>query len=434
MGKKVNLSIMLLFLLVTVGCSSDFGIGKTVKNTDKQQITLDVAIHVANPKGQEPAFYSIVQNFMEKYPQIKIELHGTEQQAHIKKIKMMAQSDSLPDIFWVLPATAKELEEAGMLLDLTSFLQQNPEIVKDLHPNMLAAYNQNGYQFGLPYQSLVTGIWYNKALFEKYNVKLPETYDDLKKAVEIFHANNIIPIAQGANDPYSSWAFLTMLSRYGYFDKIDSILAGKESYVNEDFLKFYRKIAELRELGAFPINVASLNYFQAVQLFLNGKAAMLDAGIWETKKIEESPIAHDVGFWWGPTFSDGVGNQKISSIVPAAPLVVSKHVDEDKAKYDAVIKFLRFYYSDEGAKIMIENQVAPITKFDGKINSELHPAFASVLKAMNDTSWVSQPNQPDLIVSERMANAMYDSIYGVINGIYSPEEAMKAVDVTVSQK
>ncbi|MGG1398051.1 extracellular solute-binding protein [Bacillus salipaludis] len=432
MRKSVNLSIVLLFLLGTIGCSRSPE--KSVNHTAKDQITLDVAIHVANPKGQEPAFYTIVQKFMEKYPEIKIELHGTEQKAHIKKIKMMAQSDSLPDIFWVLPATAKELEDAGMLLNLTLFLKTNPQILKNLHPNMLTAYNLNGHQFGLPYQSLVTGIWYNKALFKKYHVKLPETYDDLKTAVETFHANHIIPIAKGANDPYSSWAFLTMLSRYGYFNKIDAILARKESYVNTDFLKFYRKIAELRELGAFPNHVATLNYFQAVEMFLNGKAAMLDAGIWETKKIEESSIARNVGFWWGPTFSDGVGNQKISSIVPAAPIVVNKHIDKDKTKYDAVMKFLRFYYSDEGAKIMIENQVAPITKFEGKINSQLHPVFASVMKAMNDSSWVSQPNQPDLIVSERIANAMYDSIYGVINGIYSPEEAMKSVDSSIARK
>jgi raffinose/stachyose/melibiose transport system substrate-binding protein len=431
MRKYVNVSIVLMIFFVTIGCSKE--LEKTVNDKKAEEITLDVAIHVANPLGQEPAFYSIVQRFMEKHPEINIELHGTEQKAHIKKMKMMAQSDTLPDIFWVLPSSAKELAESGLLLDLQPFLHNHPEMVEKLHPNMLDSYNLDGLQFGLPYQSLVTGIWYNKALFEEHNLKLPETYEDLKKTVQTFHANNIIPIAKGANDPYSVWAFLTMLSRYGYFEKIDSILAGNESYKNEDFLNFYRKIAELRELGAFPKNVATQSYFQAVQMFLNGEAAMLDAGIWETKKIEESQIAGDVGFWWGPTFTDGVGNQKISSIVPAAPLVVNKHVEKDKAKYEAAMKFLGFYYSEEGASIMIENQVAPIIKFDGEIHADSHPVFANVMNVMNDPSWESKPNQPDLIVSEGIANAMYDSIYGVINGIYSPEEAVKVVDSKIAR-
>jgi raffinose/stachyose/melibiose transport system substrate-binding protein len=420
-----------LIFFVTIGCSKE--LEKTANDQKVEEITLDVAIHVANPQGQEPAFYSIVQRFMEEHPEINIELHGTEQKAHIKKIKMMAQSDTLPDIFWVLPSSAKELAESGLLLDLQPFLNDHPEMVENLHPNMLDSYNQDGQQFGMPYQSLVTGIWYNKALFEKHNLKLPETYEDLKTAVQIFHAKNIIPIAKGANDPYSVWAFLTMLSRYGYFEKIDSILDGNESYNNEDFLNFYRKIAELRELGAFPKNVATQSYFQAVQMFLNGEAAMLDAGIWETKKIEESQIASDVGFWWGPTFADGVGNQKISSIVPAAPLVVNKHVEKDQAKYEASMKFLGFYYSEEGAAIMIENQVAPIIKFDGVVDSDNHPVFADVLNVMNDTTWESKPNQPDLIVSEGIANAIYDSIYGVINGIYSPEDALKVVDSKIAR-
>ncbi|MFB3167589.1 extracellular solute-binding protein [Neobacillus sp. 179-C4.2 HS] len=431
MNKYIHLSIVLLILFVTIGCSKETD--KTVNDNSQEHIKLDIAIHVANPKGQEPAFYWIVQRFMEKYPDIKIELHGTEQKAHIKKIKMMAQSDSLPDIFWVLPSSAKELAEAGFLLDLKPFLNNHPEMVENLHLNMLDSYSLDGQQFGLPYQSLVTGIWYNKAIFEKNNLKLPETYDGLKSAVQTLHENNIIPIAKGANDPYSVWAFLTMLSRYGYFEKIDSILAGNESFNNEDFLNFYRKIAELRELGAFPKNVATQSYFQAVQMFLNGEAAMLDAGIWETKKIEESSIAGDVGFWWGPTFTDGVGNQKISSIVPAAPLVVNKHVEKDKAKYEAAMKFLGFYFSEEGASIMIENQVAPIMKFDGEIDSDLHPVFANVMNVINDTSWESKQNQPDLIVSEGIANAMYDSIYGVINGIYSPEEAIKIVDSKIAR-
>ncbi|MEH7494378.1 ABC transporter substrate-binding protein [Neobacillus niacini] len=431
MRKYVNVSIVLLIFFVTIGCSKE--IEKTVNDKASEKITLEVAIHVANPKGQEPAFYSIVDRFMEKYPDIKIELQGTEQKAHIKKIKMMAQSDSLPDIFWVLPSSAKELAEAGLLLDLRPFLIENPEMVEKLHANMLTTYSLDGLQFGLPYQSLVTGIWYNKAIFDKNHLKLPETYDDLKTAVKTLHANNIIPIAKGANDPYSVWAFLTMLSRYGYFEKIDSILSGDESYNNEDFLNYYQKIAELRELGAFPKNVATQSYFQAVQMFLNGEAAMLDAGIWETKKIEESQIAGDVGFWWGPTFADGVGNQKISSIVPAAPLVVNKHVEKNKAKYEAAMKFLGFYFSEEGAAIMIDNQVAPIIKFDGDIDSDLHPVFANVMNVMNDPSWESKPNQPDLIVSEGIANAMYDSIYGVINGIYSPEEAIKIVDSKIAR-
>lgn len=432
MNKRlVSLSILVVLLMVTVlGCSA-----KTESTNTKdgsKEVTIDFAIHVANPKDQEPAFYQMVEKFKENNPDIKINLIGTDQKEHIKNMKLKAQSDTLPDIFWILPASAKELEEAGMLLDLSPLLKDKKVDPDKFHASMIDTYNLDGKQYGLPYQALVTGFWYNKALFDKFNLELPETYEDLKAATKVFKENNVTTIAKGAKDPYSVWAFLTMFSRYGYFDEINPILAGDESFNNDNFLKLYEKIDELAKLGAFPANVSTLSYFQAVEMFLNGEAALLDAGVWETQKIQESALAKDAGLWWGPTFFDGAGNQKLSSVVPAAPLVVNKKVKEDKSKYAAIEKFMEFYYSEEGAQIMLDNQVPPIIKYAGEIDEAANPVFAKVVEAMNDPEWESQPNQPDLIVSEAVGNAIYDSIYGVINGIYTPKEALDVVDKKIS--
>lgn len=426
---KKNITILSLVLIMVMGllltaCNKEGASSSSKENTT----TIDFAIHVANPKDQEPAFYKVIERFQEKNPNIKINLIGKEQQEHVKSIKMMSQSNQLPDIFWMLPSSAEELQDSGMLMDLTDFLVENPKIKESLNESMLNAYNKGGIQYGLPYQPLITGFFYNKELFDKYGLQIPETFDDLIEVTKVFNENGITTIAKGAKDDYSLWAFLTMLSRFGYFDKIDDILAGKESYNNPDFLNYYKKIEELRKAGAFPKNVTTLSYFQAVEQFLSGKAAMLDAGVWEVQKIEKSKIGKNVGFWWGPTFSDGVGNQKISSIVPAAPLLVSKNVEKDKAKKEAIYKLLKFYYGEEGTQIMVDNQIPPMTNVSVEIDENEHPVFKNVVDQMKLEGWKSQPNQPDLVVSESIAKAMYDSIYGVINGIYTPEEAVQAVD------
>ncbi|WP_332632533.1 ABC transporter substrate-binding protein [Halalkalibacter flavus] len=428
--------VLLLVILTLIGCNKadERGSSAIHQQSENNQITIDLAIHAANPKRQEPALYEIIEKFMERNPDIKINLQGTEQKAHVKKMKMLAQSNDLPDIFWVLPHTSAELNEAGLLLDLTSLFDGNRQLAEKFHENMLEPYNENGQQFGLPYQPLVTGFWYNKALFDQYNVPLPQTYQDLKEAVKLFEEQNIVTIAKGSQDPYSVWAFLTMLSRYGFFDKIDQILEGEESYKNQDFLQFYKNVDELREMGAFPKNVANLNYFQAVQMFLNGDAAMLDAGVWETNKIEESEIAEDVSFWWGPTFENGIEKQNVSSIVPAAPLVVSSKVKDDEEKYAAVMAFLKFYYSEEGAQVMVDNQVPPVIQFEGEVDEKSHSVFAKVMEQMNQPGWESQPNQPDLVVPSQIGDAINESIYGVINGIYSPEEALSVVNKKINEQ
>lgn len=414
-----------------VNAGANTGQGDTA--SDAEQVTLSIAMHVANVKEQEPYMYGIIQKFQEKYPNIKIELQGAETQEHVKKMKMMAQAGKLPDIFWMLPAPAKEMNQAGLLLDLSDFLKSNPETAASIDSKMVSAYQDGGKQFGLPYQALVTGLWYNKALFDQYGVKVPETYDELLAAVKVFKENNVVTIAKGAKDTFSTWAFLGMLTRYGFFEKIDNIQAGKDKFTNPDFLSFFNKIDELRVNGAFPDNVSTLSYFQAVEMFTGGKAAMLDAGVWETKKIEGSPIGKTAGFSWGPTFSDGVGNQKVAMAVAAAPLVASAEVKDDAAKYDAVTKFFGFFYSQEGAAVMAENEAPPVVKYTGNVDKEKYPVYADVIGKLNEEGWERPAAQPDLVVSEAVANQLNDSIYGVINGIYKPEEALKLIDDKVSK-
>jgi raffinose/stachyose/melibiose transport system substrate-binding protein len=446
--KKLILSVILLslVLLPLVGCSKTPDTSKeTAKNetantpsdSPKQadeQVTLSVSMHVANVADQEPAMFGMLKKFQELYPNIKIDVTGADTNEHVKQMKLRAQSNTLPDIFWMLPAPAKEMSQSGLLLDLSEFLNNNPDVATGIGSKLVDGYKDSGKQFGLPYQTLVTGLWYNKAIFDQFKVKVPETYDELVTATKVFKANNMITIAKGGKDNFSTWAFLGMLTRYGYFDKIDKILNKEEKFNNPDFVNLFKKMDELRTLGAFPTNVTTLGYIQAVDVFLQGKAAMLDAGAWETKKIEQSPIGKNVGFSWGPTFTDGVGNQKISMVVGAAPLVASAKVKDNPAKYDAVQKFFKFYYSQEGTEVMIQNELPPVVKYEGTVDKTKFPVFANLVEQMSLPGWEKPIAQPDLVVSDAIANAMNDGIYGVINGIYSPEQALDSIDKKVSQQ
>src|SRR5699024_6429298 len=114
--------------------------------------TIDFAIHVANPSEQEPAFFAVVQAFEKANPDITVKLTGKEQSEHIKSIKMQSQSGDLPDVFWMLQSSAEELNEAGALMDLSDFLDENPDIADSLRPNMVEASQADSVQYGLPYQ------------------------------------------------------------------------------------------------------------------------------------------------------------------------------------------------------------------------------------------------------------------------------------------
>ena len=397
----------------------------------EEEVTISFTMHVGDVKSTEPSVYWIVQEFMKENPNIFVDLQGTPGNLvddHVKNMKMYATAGTLPDIFWMIAGIAKEMAAEGFLLDLNDFIENNRDITDNIPSNMTESFTlDNGSVFGLPYTGFISGLWVNKSLFDKYGLQIPETYEDLKEAVNVFNENNIVSIAQSSKDTFSTWAYQSMLHRYGFFEKLDSILAGEEKYNNPDFLNLYKKLDELRILGAFPENISVIQYFEAVEMFLAGDAAMLNAGHWVASRMSE--VDFDVSFWWGPTFSDGVGNQKIMMFVPGPPLVVRAEIKEEQAKYDALTKFLRFYYSQEGAGIMVDNGFPPVINYDlTSIEKEGNEGFYTLIEQTTKPGWVGAVNQPDMAIPETFVNAINDSLLGVMNGIYTPEEALDVVD------
>lgn len=431
MKKKLLTTVMSTALVVSLlaGCGGKTEEAPEAETSTTEKVSFDLSMHVANVQEQEPAVYAVVQAYMEKNPDVIINLTGEETNEHYNKMKMDAQAGTLPDVFSNLLAPSKEMAANGNLYNLDEFIKEN-DLSSIMSDNILNSLEVDGSVYGLPYQKMVTGFWYNQALFDEYGVKVPETYEELLEAAEVFSKNDIVTIAKGAQDPYSIWGTMGLLCRYGYFDKIDAILAGEEKYNNPDFIKFYEKLDELREAGAFPSNVATSTYYDAKEMFMSGRAAMFDSGTWESAYLETSDLKDDFAFSWGVSFSDGVGDQNVSMQVPHVPLCISAKVAEDPEKEAAILDFFKFYYSDEGAKIIIDNLCTPPTNYTGEMDSaflEEHPVFAKVLDAMQEDT-VSPIMQPDNVSTEAFGNAMYDSVYGVINGVYTPEEACNMVD------
>jgi len=402
------------------GCSGGASGGTT---------TITLSMQQTDVKGGDPTTWAIVQAFEKKYPDIKVTVTGQPVAQHDQSITVAAQSHTLPDIFWLNNADfGRKLAKSNALLDLGPIVKAEG-LDSKFPPQSLAAFQQGGTQFGLPYQALVTGFYVNKKILSDNGLTVPTTFDELLNVVKVLSAKGIVPIANGANQTaYSVWSFLTMLDRFGYDDKIDDILAGKAKYDNPDFLAYYQAIAELQKAGAFASNVATQNYDQAVTEFTNGKAAFLDSGVWAASAIQQSSVGTDTTFWAGPQFSNGVGKQDIVMNVVGAPLAASGQLKKGSAQYDGVQKFFGFYYGDAGQQIFADNGQPPVTDFSPTI-----PSSSTVLQAVLDTikGKPTPRNQPDLYLTTAQQNAMYDSIYGVIEGQLSPKQAVDMVQTAL---
>ncbi len=430
-GKKIiNWGLALTLAFTGIFSASTMAMAAEENGIDEsKEYSFVFAEHVANVEEQAPQVYAVVQAYMEAHPNVTIELQGTSSDEQIRNIKMAAQNDTLPELFWMEQGSAVEMAEAGYLADLTEDLTADQEFVDGFLPGVLDSLKIDDKIYGIPCELQSNGIWLNKALFDEYGLEFPVTYEDFINCAKVFNENGIIPMAQGAKDTYTAWAFENIHCRFGFFDHIDGIIEGTDKWNNPDYQKFYEKLEDMRENGVFPENVSTMSYDQSVEAFLGGKAAMLNSGVWDTKKFDQSDLSENIYYWWGPTFSDGVGNQEISMKAPAHPYCVSAKVkEEDPELYAVIIDFLKFYYGDEGTEIIAkDNQSIPVTRYEGEIDAESYPVFARVMEMMND-DWESPAACPDMYIDGQLINQYRESMIGVINGIYTPEEAMNYMD------
>lgn len=396
-------------------------------------VTITLSMQNPDVKTADPATWAIVQAFEAENPDIKVAVSGEAVAEHLQKLSIAAQSDTLPDIFWIYKANAEEMMQAGKLLDLKPVLDEL-NVTASLPKSTVENFTADGHVYGVPYQELLTGLWVNKKILSDNGLQMPTTFDELVAVAKALHAKGITTISDGANQSsFSVWSFLVWLDRFGYEDKLPGLLDGSGSFDNPDFLRMYQHIAELRDAGAFPSNVSTQTYQQAVSQFTNGKAAMLDAGVWASSAIQESKVAPNIAFWKGAEFADGVGNQNIIMNVASAPLVVSAKSATDPTKLAAIKKFLSFYYGEKGQQILVDNGQPPVTTYQAKVDATKQSVLKVALDAATANGVASPKSQPDLLVPTQVANAMYDSIYGVIQNQMKPKDALQMVQKALEE-
>ncbi len=436
MKKRILAALLSASLILSlVGCgTADVAQEENSAQQDSEQvvqeIVIEFGIHVANPEEQEAVTYQIVEEFNAQFDgQYQVEFIAADTETHSRNMTLAAQDGTLPEIFWLNSAEASEYVQAELLLDLTSFLAEYGTVSSGFDTSSLDAFN-SGIQYGLPYQSNVEGFFYNKAIFRELGIDEPTngtTFEELLEIVAVCEENGIVTIAQGfMNSGFATWGYYAMMDRYGYSDTINEVLNGEITFADTGLVDFFTSLEQLGQAGAFSENMSTQEYFDAKEMFLAGEAAFFNTGAWDAGDVT-SALGEDVGFWWGPTFSNSDYDQDRAMKVPSAPIVVNADVATDAKVQEAVYKFLEFYYSEEMAALTYANSFFPATNYTGIEVSEDMTGMVAILESL-DAGWVSPSAQPDQILSSSVQAQLYDSILGVLIGTYTPEEAVEKID------
>ena len=162
--------------------------------------------HNATSDPQKGIYEDVAAEFEADHPGVKVEVTGYQNEDLQRTLIPNAlQSGDAPDVFQVWPGgEVRAQAEAGYLKDLTEPLAD--EIAA--YGGVVKPWEVDGKQYGIPFSFGITGIWYNKDLFEQAGIdETPATLDELEDAVQKLKDVGVAPIAVGAGDlwPAGHW-------------------------------------------------------------------------------------------------------------------------------------------------------------------------------------------------------------------------------------
>lgn len=392
------------------------------------------AVENVNGTEGQPEYvrqYMLAQKFMEANPDVVIDIVPTandsaEQQ---QKFMMAAGVDELPDLFDLTISFAREFGPAGVITDLTPYFEARPELVARLRPGAIEQFETygDGKMYAFPTQTEAQGWYYNTALFEQYDLELPVTWEDFIHCVEVFKANGVLPIAQGAMDVWARWGYDPFFHRYGLLEELDALTNKELSFADSTaFLGGFKRIEELVKAGAYAENVSTTNNTQATELFLGGQAAMFQIGTWELSKFSESAIAEDIAFNWGPTFSDGVGNQEVGLKIFGWGIFVGSAAGKDEAKMDAIMRFFEFIASEEMTSYQLDSY-GHLPATISEDSSSLAPLYQSSFEAFDDSYEGIQ--EVAAYFESSFCQEYWNCVSAVITGVITAEEACEQLQM-----
>lgn len=290
----------LLLLTLVLGAASVM----PASASDGEQKTLTMWTIATEGDANHEAFGKAIEEYEAEHPDIHIEMEAFENESYKTKIKASVAANELPDIYFTWGGGfSSAFVEAGKAMELDSYY----ETYKDELPESTLKYaTYDDKLYGVPYVVSISGIFYNKPMFEEYGLEEPKTWDELINVCQTFLDNGITPFGVSVKEAWVMAMFNDALTLKCVGDeKINNAFTRSgQSYLDEDFLDAAQKLEQLFTMGAFSESAAGISNDEAVASFTNGTVPMFVTGAFLEGSLLQAENPDDFGFMLFPVCSD----------------------------------------------------------------------------------------------------------------------------------
>jgi raffinose/stachyose/melibiose transport system substrate-binding protein len=314
---------------------------------------------VSSAPDSDAAFQAVNAAFMKKYPDVKVKFTAipNDNWAATSASRLaagnvdltLAGPQELP------PYVPKDSEgddaraaEAGVYLDLTK-----QPFMSRISPTILQKTSFHGKQYTVPTgASYYTGVFYNKSIFEKYQLAIPTTWDQFTALCDTLKSKGVTPLGISGKDT----AGLAMLaSVQGLYPTADAkanlnrtLWTAHTGLTDPQAVQVLQRVSTM--YGYAEKNFSGVPYSALTSGFAKGDFAMLVDGTWSTNTVTEAVgKKFDVGYVPIPTSANAADNAVLGGKVELT-LAVPAHTPNKTA----ALAYLDFFTQPANYKTFVQ--------------------------------------------------------------------------------
>lgn len=335
------------------------------------------------------AMETLCDKFMEQNQDIIINTENSGEANCENELKVKEALDEFPDIF--------ELENVNAFADAGK-LGAIDEEVSDMVTNAVVIKKKS---YGLPIYATTNGVIYNKNIFKKYGLEIPASYEEFLRICDTLKSKGIYPLAIGGNQEENMTYWLNYFFRKDILgndpDWLEKRKEGSVKFTDEESIHMLQDLKELFLKGYILDDSENMTENQIVTRMTENQFAMVYAGPWLFAKIidaypmstesDKTPMGEDIAEDQDPVtyrlgwFFLGDGNGHLTALTRNNSYwAVSETCTEDARKKEAAHRFLKFFYTKENYRSMIQEMYGiPVTK-----EAIIYPAPSAQQKLLKD--------------------------------------------------
>ena len=341
--RMIAAALALTLLLSVTGCGSSDG---------KTHLTFQIW-DIAQRDGMQ----AMCDAYTAQHPDVVIEVQVTSWSEYWTKLEAAAESNTMPDIYWMHTDQILYYADFGILADLTDLYDaEDPNFYAD-HYSEISLSNASGTDgklYGVPKDKDNVLLVYNKEMFDAAGVAYPDeswTWDDMEAAsAQIYQKTGKYGYMAYSDEQLGYWNFV--YQNGGYILDENNVYAGYTQPATAEAIKYY---VGLQQNDWCP-NQAYFAETTPGTAFFSEQGAMFLEGNWnllnELKNYPEMVGKWDIAVLPKcPNPVSGDGRATISNGLCYSTAAKGKNLE-------VVKDVLRFFGSEEGQRIQGESGAA----------------------------------------------------------------------------